>query len=56
MSARLAWHRPTFRVLTILLLLFVGLVSAFFLVRVVWPFFDGGPKDARTRRVGAEQN
>lgn len=35
MSARLAWHRPTFRVLTILLLLFVGLVSAFFLARVI---------------------
>lgn len=35
MSARLAWHRPTFRVLTILLILFVVLMDAVFLGRTI---------------------
>ena len=33
MSARLAWHRPLFRVLTILLMLFVVCMDAVFVVK-----------------------
>lgn len=35
MSARLAWHRPTFRVLTILLILFVTLSNGVYLLKTV---------------------